>query len=158
MTAKETDTAEKPLRQYFHTYVQLIRNSSDSKMFRNFYVYIPGSGEFDAMSDGDSSCAFFVSSVLALFKKIDSMHGTVQNTLKDMEKSGWKKASQPKLGDVLVWESREFPNGSYEHIGFYIGDGRAVSASMYEKRIIEHGMYFGTEQREIKKILRMEKW
>ena len=158
MTADRKKLDSKLERQYFHTYVQLVRNSVDTKMFRNFYVYIERAGEGDALADGDNSCAFFVSAVLAMFKKIDGMHGTVQNTVNDLEKSGWQTVSRPKLGDVLVWEAREFTDGTYEHIGFYVGEGKAVSTSMHEKRVVEHGMHFGTDQRKIKKIYRMEKW
>jgi hypothetical protein len=41
-------------------------------MFRNFYVRTDSGGEFDALDDGYNSCAFYVSSILAIFNKLSS--------------------------------------------------------------------------------------
>lgn len=127
-------------------------------MFRNFYVHTPDRGEFDALSDGANSCAFYVSSVLVIFKKIASVHGTVNSIIKDLEKSGWQEAKKPKPGDVLVWEAQKFADGLREHIGFYIGNNQAISTSLTAKTPIEHDKNFGKANRQITRILRMTSW
>ncbi|HET7827436.1 MAG TPA: hypothetical protein VFK97_01040, partial [Candidatus Saccharimonadales bacterium] len=79
----------KPQRLYFESYIQLIRNSVGANTWRNFYVKTPSQDRFDALEDGDKSCAFFVSSILLMFKKVDSVHATVQSTVEDMKNHGW---------------------------------------------------------------------
>lgn len=126
-------------------------------MFRNFYVWTPEKGEFDALDDGDNSCAFFVSSILVAYNKISGIHGTVSRTIDDLQKSGWQEVDKPKPGDVLVWEAQKF-NGNWNgHIGFYIGNAKAVSTSWTKKTPIEHDQNFGNTNRKIIKIFRT-KW
>src|SRR3989304_622296 len=98
------ESEEKPERLYFKSYLQLIRNSVGSKMFRNFYVKTSDRGQFDALDDGENSCAFYVSSILTIFKKISGIHGRVSSVVNDMKKSGWAEVNSPQAGDVLVWE------------------------------------------------------
>jgi hypothetical protein len=150
--------SQKPTRLYFKSYLQLIRNSIGSNLFRNFYVHTDEQGDFDALDDGNNSCAFFVSSILVLCKKLGGIHGTVENTVKDLQESGWLTVVEPHPGDVLVWEARKFDDGLRSHIGFSLGNGRAVSTSRRQKAPLEHDEYFGEENRKIVQILRMEKW
>ena len=152
------DVEEKLLRLYFKSYLQFIRNSVGSNMFRNFYVETSQKGEFDALDDGENSCAFYVSSILVIFKKISGVHGLVSRVIDDMKQSGWNEVDKPKPGDVLVWEAQEFPDGSHEHIGFYIGNNRAISTSRTAKTPIEHDMDFGDANRKITQIFRMDSW
>ncbi len=149
---------EKPQRLYLKSYLQLIKNSVGSKMFRNFYVQTAEAGEFDALANGDNACAFFVSAVLHLFKKLHDFHGTVASTTADLEKSGWRKVTEPKPGDVLVWEARDFADGRHEHIGFYIGNKQAISTSMEGGTVIKHDQNFGDAKRPFKQIYRMSRW
>lgn len=153
-----TDRDEKPQRLYFKSYLQLLKNSPGTQMFRNFYVHTEKQGEFDALGDGENSCAFFVSSVLTIFKKTQGLHGTVVSTVKDLLASGWQIVENPVPGDVVVWESLHFPDGDYEHIGFCVADGRAVSTSRSQKTVLEHDLHFGDTKRPIKQILRMNHW
>lgn len=134
----------KPKRLYYKTYLQLLHNAVGTQMFRNFYVELPDGRELDAMSDGSNSCAFFVSSVLTLFKKLDSPHGTVKSTVEDLQRSGWQPVAIDDItaGDVLVWEAQTFEDGSYEHIGFYLGGDQAVSTSWRTKKVVEHHVTF----------------
>ena len=82
------------------------------------------------MRDGGLSCAFYASSVLALFQLIKKSHGTVEGAIKDLEESGWNKIKTPKIGGVLIWEKLNFENGeAHKHMGFYIGNDKAVSNS-----------------------------
>src|ERR1700694_971831 len=94
--------AEKPERLYFQTYLQLIRNSVGTSMFRNFYIRYPDGKEVDAMSDGSNSCAFYVSSVLKLFNLQSDIHGTVNSVLKDLEQNSWIAIPEKEIqeGDV----------------------------------------------------------
>lgn len=127
-------------------------------MFRNFYVKTEGNGEFDALSNGDNSCAFFVSAILVLCKKLDNVHGTVMSTVDDMQKTGWVLVDGvPAAGDVIEWEALKFEDGIKEHIGFSIGHGRAISTSWTEKTPVEHDDQFDGK-RAITRIFRMPKW
>jgi uncharacterized protein YfaT (DUF1175 family) len=135
---------EKPQRLQFKTYIQMIRNSVSSGMFRNWYIKTAELGEFDAMKGGEDSCAFYVSGLLKIFSKINSIHGTVASTAKDLIESGWQEVNEPKPGDVLIWEAQQFGDKSQRHIGFYIGDQKAVSTSWTDNK---------AEQ-----IFRMENW
>ena len=150
---------DKPKRLYFKTYMQMVRNSVGTELFRNFYVETKARGEFDSMSGGELSCAFYVSGLLRMFEKVARVHGTVASTVKDMENSGWQVVDGPKSGDVLVWEKAEIEGDLVDHVGFYVGKGRAISNSYKTRTPIEHDMNFADSQpRKIIKILRMEDW
>lgn len=148
----------KPERLYFKTYLQLIKNSVGTEMFRNFYVKTPERGEFDALDDGKNSCAFYVSGILTLFGQVKGVRGTIDSTVKDMEESGWVRANTKKPGDVLVWETMHFEDGDYPHIGFYVGHDRAISTSWTELKVVEHDVKFGELNRAITDIYRQDKW
>lgn len=109
----QAGSAEKPKRLYFKTYVQLIRNSVGTEMFRNFYIQTADGEEMDALSDGSNSCAFFVSAVLTLFKKHTGVHGTVKSTVADLHRSGWQVVDKETMqaGDVVVWDAVEIEGG-----------------------------------------------
>ncbi len=144
METKPSDNEEKPQRLYFKTYLQLIKNSVGTEMFRNFYIRTTNGAEMDALSDGSNSCAFYVSSVLTLFGKHSGVHGTVKSTAADLGHSGWQQVDEADMqaGDVIVWDAVELEGEFYEHVGFYIGDNRAVSTSWTEKKVVEHDLYF----------------
>lgn len=82
---------------------------------------------------------------------IDAVHGTVKKTVLDMEKSGWKKITKPKIGAVLVWEKQTFGDEEHAHIGFYIGRNRAISNSAERGYPIRHNWQFDGK-RKIKAI------
>ena len=109
------------------TYWAVIKNGIGSKMFRNLYAKVNGK-KTDVTENGNSSCAFYVSSILFLFKSIKEIHATVNGTARDLEESGWTKIKKPKVGCVLVWKEMDFGNGKpHKHIGFYIGKNKAIS-------------------------------
>lgn len=127
------------------TYLAVIKNSVGSKTWRNFYAKV-NNQKTDIMKDGDLSCAYFVSSVLKLFNLIIEIHGTVDGTIRDLEKTGWRKIKDPKVGSVLVWEAKEGKNNeNHKHIGFYLGDDVAISNSSKSGKIAEHHFTFGTK-------------
>lgn len=109
------------------TYLVAIKNSVGTKIFRNLFARV-GRKTKDITENGNLSCAFYVSSILYLFKLIKEIHATVNGTVRDLKESGWVEIKKPKNGCVLVWEEKKFKNGnSHKHIGFYIGNQIAIS-------------------------------
>jgi hypothetical protein len=82
----------------------------------------------------------------------------VGGTKRDLVESGWQLVDQPQTGDVLIWEAQGFDAGPQEHIGFSIGNGRAVSLSWQEKVPVEHDQNFGTAHRNITQVFRLSDW
>ncbi len=157
---KKTSTSQqthKPERLYFKSFIQLLHNSVGSNLFRNLYVRTAKRGEFDALDDGYNSCAFYVSAVLVIFKKLSGIHGTIDSTIKDLTESGWIKVNKPREGDVIVWEAQQFNDGIKEHIGFSIGNSRAISISWTNKTPTEHSDTFDGK-RNIVSIFRQIDW
>jgi len=152
-------TDQKPKRLYFKTYIQLIENAVGTAMFKNFYVQLADGTDIDAMDNGSDSCAFFVSSVLVLFKKVAGVHGTVANTLTDMQQSGWHAVAEKDMepGDVVVWVPTPDSDGK-QHIGFCIGDHMAISTSSKKQVVAKHDIRFGKEDRPIQQVLRQDHW
>lgn len=131
----------------FDTYFTVIKNSMGSKMFRNSYAKINGK-KVDVLKDGDVSCAFYVSSILMMFKLISGIHATVDGTVKDLEKSGWKKITEPKIGCILVWEETDFGNNDiHKHIGFFIGNKQAISNSNKKRFPVKHSWNFNGKRK-----------
>lgn len=131
----------------FETYLAVIENSIGCKLFRNFYAKVGGK-KVDIMRNGELSCAFYVSSILNLFKLISGVHGTVDSTVKDLKQSGWKIIKKPKQGSVLVWQKIDFGNNDvHKHIGFYIGDNQAVSNNYKMGSPVKHGWNFGAKRK-----------
>jgi len=131
----------------FDTYLGIIRNSVGSKLFCNFYAKINGK-KTDIMCNGELSCAFYVSSVLALFKFIGEVHRTVDSTIKDLKASGYKRIIKPKVGSILVWEKVDFGNNNiHKHIGFFIGGGKAVSNSYKLGHPVVHNWNFNNKRK-----------
>ncbi len=134
----------------FDTYLAVIENSIGSFMFKNLYVSIDGVKK-DATEDGWLSCAFYVSSILTLFKYIKEIHGTVVSTVKDLKNSGWIEIDEPVIGSVIVWKSGKDTNG-HSHIGFYVGDNMAVSSDSWKKHPAKSDWKFN-DKREVEMIL-----
>jgi hypothetical protein len=139
----------KPLQ--FETYLALIENSVGSYLFKNLFVEIDGVKK-DATEDGWLSCAFFASSLLYISKYIDSPHGTVDGTVKDLIKNGWEETSMdsPEVGSVIVWKNAQGDN-SHKHIGFYVGNELAISNDSYKKYPIKYDWKF-KGKRDIEKV------
>jgi hypothetical protein len=154
------ESDDKPRRLYFETYLKLIRNSVGTGMFRNFYIEDATGKKLDALNDGSNACAFYVSAVLVLVEQLSGVHGTVKSTVDDLRRSGWHEVNEKamKRGDVVVWEAMEFADGIYQHIGFYIGNDRAVSTSWAKKVVVEHDLHFGGLQRRIERVFRQKRW
>jgi hypothetical protein len=111
----------------FDSYIAVVKNSVGTNTFRNFYAQVDGKNK-DILQDGVLSCAFFVSSILLIFGLVNEMHATIGRTVQDMERMGWVRIKKPRPGAVIVWEKEKFDDGlEHGHIGFYLGESRAVS-------------------------------
>lgn len=131
----------------YETYVAFIQNSVGSKLFKNFYIKVNGK-KADIMRDGEVSCALFVSSILVLSKFLKNTHGTVDSTAKDLQKHGWRPILKPKVGSVIVWESKEYKQGDpHKHVGFYIGNNRAISNDYQFKHPAKHHWTYGGKRK-----------
>jgi len=120
----------------YDTYLRMIKNSVGTKLFRNLYLEI-NKERIDATRNGKFSCAYFVSAILLMSGLIKEMHATVDKTVKDMEKFGWKRRriAKVKPGDIIAWERMMAEDKKlHSHIGFYIGNKKAISNS-WQKRI-----------------------
>jgi hypothetical protein len=141
----------------YESYLEMIKNSVGSRMFRNLYLEINGK-KIDAAKNGRYSCAFFVSNVLLIWGLISEGHASVLSTIKDMEKNGWKKIPKNKIkpGDVIVWDKEKSSDNSYYysqehyHNGFYIGEKKAISNSSNGRGVpIVHGWDYNKKKKII---------
>jgi hypothetical protein len=143
----------------YQTYLAVIRNSVGSTMFRNIPILLDGKA-IDATQDGTLSCVFYVSALLKMFGLVGSFHATVCSTEKDIVTSGFiiidQEAMQP--GDVIIWEAIDFGTGGmHQHIGFYMGNDRAISNSETARSPVEHHVTFGDKNRGIEMVYRLER-
>jgi hypothetical protein len=126
---------------FFDSYFSAIKNSVGTKMFRNLFLNVNGK-KSDVLKNGDLSCAYFVSSILYLFGLIKEKHATVDGTLMDMEKSGWREIKKPEIGSVILWETQK----KHEHLGFYLGEKSAISHRPEKRFPIKHHWTYGTDK------------
>lgn len=141
-------------------YLASIFNSIGSTQYKNLWVLDKDNHEVDILKNGQLSCAVFVTSILKLYDLIDKKHATVDSTIKSMLDFGWKEITQESIepGDVIVWNKRIDKNDQqHGHIGFYVGDEKAVSNSTKLCIIVRHGWTYGG-RRKIVKVLRWDKW
>lgn len=137
---------------FFENYLTMIRNSVGTNMFRNLNTETDGVKK-DITENGNLSCAFFASSVLKILGLSKEIHATVEGTLRDLLESGWYEVNEPKIGAVLFWEKFDFGgNDLHKHVGFYIGENKAISNNSKTGNPQVHDYTFeGT--RKIEKIL-----
>lgn len=132
----------------YDTYLAVIANSVGCNVWRNAYAEVSGT-KTDIMRDGELSCAFFVSSILALLGFLSKPHMTVASTVIDLRESGWVEVAEPKPGAVVLWAPIRFDDGElHAHVGFYIGNERAVSNDYKKGTPQEHGW----KNRDVEKI------
>ena len=138
------------------SYLKLIKNSVGSRAYRNLYFKVNGK-KVDVLENGNLSCAYFVSSVLFHFKLIGSLRTTVQGTVDDMKKSGWKSIKKPVRGSVIVWGKRYFKSSGqwHAHIGFYVGNGWAVSTNSEKRRPVIHPWRREYKSKKLRKVVKI---
>jgi len=127
-------------------YLSMIKNSQGTKIFRDFFAKIKNK-KINLTGKGKHSCALFVSSILHHFNLIQSPHLTVDGTIKDMRKSGWFEIERLKTGAVLLWQKQK----SHYHLGFYLGEEKAISNDKIKKVPLTHNFTFN-QKRKIEKI------
>lgn len=137
------------------TYLALIENACGSGIWNNYYALVNGKKE-DIVHNGGTSCAFFVSSILKISDLIKELHLTVKGLEKDLKESEWqivKVSSKMPVGSVVIWQKKSPVDkilkkwGKHYHIGFYIGNEKAVSIWAYNKYpTIHHWTYNGTRK------------
>lgn len=113
------------------TYLAMIEGSTGSAQYRKLFVH-RHDGPYDVIGNGDLACAFFTSSILHLFGLIrGGVHTTVDETLRDMLRSGWKEVADPEPGAVVVWGLKlsDTDGIKHRHIGFCVSDTLAVSTN-----------------------------
>lgn len=130
----------------FDSYLAFIKNSVGSNLFRNVFAKVNGRKK-DVTNNGELSCAFFASSTLCLFRLIKNVHFTVDSTVNDLKKSGWQEIKKPKIGCVLVWDKTK-SNNRHKHIGFYLGNNKAISNSSEKGHPLIHHWTFGNRKGE----------
>lgn len=136
-------------------YLAMINNAPGSLLWRNNYALVNGKKQ-DLLYNGNSSCAYFVSTILKIFDLIKAVHVTVEGTEKDLQESGWQMIplnSKMPSGSILVWEKKRFKNPITKkeefhlHLGFYLGNEKAISNSeMNGFPLIHHYTYDGTRK------------
>lgn len=135
----------------FDTYISAIKNSIGSKTYRQIFAKVNGKKK-DITENGNLSCAYYVTSLLLIFKLVNEVHATVSGTVRDIEKSGWTQIDKPKVGAIIVWGKKDFGKGDFHsHIGFYIGKNEAISNSP-KKGIVEKHHFTYKNTRKIEKI------
>lgn len=110
------------------TYLSMILGSVGSNQYRQLFVGT-GSEIKDVIGNGDLGCAYFVSSILTLCGlTTEGVHTTVDETVRDLEASGWEPVHKPKVGSVVIWTKKMCSDGNeHRHIGFYIGGDDTIS-------------------------------
>jgi len=142
----------------YKNYLSFIKGSENSRMFRHVYVLNNGE-EKDLLKDGELSCAYYVSCILKIFNLIDpkiSPHATVAGVMKNMMNSDWKETKELKPGNILIWEEKQQSNNKFhEHLGFYLGQDKAIS-HRDEKKLPTIHHYTYNNKRKIIRILTHE--
>jgi len=130
MSASKRRSARRPILDLRNDYLLFAERSAGTPAFRKLFYRIDGK-TIDVLRDGDLSCAFFVSGVLAMFGLIDAIHTTVKATRENLKRRGWKPVAKPVRGAVIVWAPKKFRTSgeTHRHIGFALGNGKAVSNS-----------------------------
>jgi hypothetical protein len=70
-----------------------------------------------------------------------------KGTIKDLNESGWIEIKNPHVGSIIVWDEMDFDGEKHKHIGFYIGNKKAISNSFFKKVPTEHHWTFEGKRR-----------
>ena len=113
------------------TLLYRVRNAVGTNMFRRLYADVDGKTK-DILEDGDKSCAVFATTMLISLGLCTFVHATVEGAVRDMESFGWNPIRAPQPGCVVIWRVIDAPGKEHLHIGFYAGNGQAISNSSKE--------------------------
>jgi hypothetical protein len=131
----------------FETYMSRILDSVGTNMFRKTWCRVDNTLT-DITGDGELSCPIYVSSILMFFAEfglIKKVHANVDSTVADMKSCGWMQISELKVGAVIVWASQIQASGPHKHIGFYLGDNKAISHRDLTKSPMIHDADYASE-------------
>ena len=129
----------------YKNYLAMIDGSVGSQAYQHLYLLTDDGSYQDIVKDGQLSCAYFASSIMAIFSLLSSPHATVSGLLKDMNASGWRSIDYLRAGAVLIWSPEEEAGEQHSHVGFYIGNDQAVSNSTAERVPKSHHWTYGTK-------------
>jgi hypothetical protein len=124
------------------TYLAMIKNAVGSRQYQNCYALVDGK-RIDIANGGKTACAFFATTILFRLKLIREPHMTVDGTERDLVESDWKRIRKPRLGSILVWEMKKGIGSENEHIGFFVGNGKAISMNPAKGVIDIHHWTYG---------------
>lgn len=137
----------------YKNYLSLIKNSVGSKMFQHIYV-LDNKKEKDILDSGRLSCAYYISSILKIFNLINqdnSPHAGVSGFLKNISQSGWEETEELKPGNIILWDEVRYSSGEdHYHVGFYLGEDKAISNSGDSKVIKIHHYTYNNKRKIIK--------
>ena len=137
--------------KYSSKYIKAIQDSVNSKDYKNFFICRTNE-KVDVLKNGQLSCAFFVSSILKRFNLIDHAYCTVQTTIKKL-KAQWREIDLKdiQVGDIILWDKKkQGDTGSHFHLGFYVGNGKAISNSWYKKSPRKHAYNYNGRRKILK--------
>ena len=132
---------------FYKTYLEAIRGSAGSNIFRHLYLEMDGV-EKDVAEDGELSCTIYVTWMLKIFNSdqqnihlIKEARARVESAVKDLIESGWYEVSDPKPGAIILWGEHKTKSSLHKHLGFYVGDDKAISHRDYVKSPVEHKLH-----------------
>ncbi len=128
--------------------VAMVTGSIGSSQYLSLYVVKEQEGDriqVDAIGNGRFACALYVSSLLDPFRLLSAgIHTNVAETEEDLLASGWYYVPEPISGSVIIWGPKLASDGKpHRHIGFSLGDERAVSTDGKTGQPTEHHITFG---------------
>jgi hypothetical protein len=147
----------------FETFLKAAEHATGTGIFRSLIVKNEETGEIlDILKDGEYSCSFFVSGLLALCKFLPEPCTTVASLEKQLAESKWIKIDSEKIkkGDIIIWEEVAFEDGSRNrHVGIAVSETEAVSTSYQTKVVVQHRITFdmntnGEPKRRIESVFR----
>lgn len=127
---------------YYKTYIETIKNSIWSDIWRHFYIDYDSWKSVDILRNGSVSCAYFVSNILKQFGMISTSHANVDATKQSMIRDGWTQLNlQHHIWDIPEWavvfrSAKQWSdvddiygknNSIHKHIWFYIWNQQAIS-------------------------------
>lgn len=127
-----------PKLNYNKNFISIINSAVGTNLFQHLYMLDDNGNEFDAAEGGNRSCALFVTGLLKMHDRIESMHATASGTLKSVSSSSsWSRTDNPVAGDIIFWDKTPNTTG---HVGFYIDENTAISINDNEGLASRHNL------------------
>ena len=71
-----------------------------------------------------------------------TVKGMLGQISEHMEGFARKDIGDLSPGDIIIWDQNPY-SAEHEHIGFYLGDGQAISNSSSLGKVVMHGVDYG---------------